>query len=96
MLGLNVPRLRRARERFLDDLAEQMESIADDDTAWRWVRALLTPDAGGKLMRFFTATRSYFGELAEKILDTTSADWVDRKAASNRGMRDANEDSTRV
>lgn len=85
VLGLNVQRLRRARERFLADLAEQMEPIADDDAAWRWIGTLLRPNASGSLRRFFTTTRSYFGELAERVLKTGSADWVDRKAAADSG-----------
>lgn len=82
VLGLNVPRLRRARERFLADLAEQMETIADEDAAWRWIDTLLRPNTSGNLRRFFTTTRSYFGELAEKILDTASEDlgWPEGRA----------------
>lgn len=83
VLKLNVPRLRLARQRFLDALAEQMEIVTDEAAIWQWIRTLLSPDASGNLKRFFTTTRSYFGELAERVLDTTSADWVERLAASD-------------
>ena len=86
VLGLNVPRLRGARERFLADVAEQMETIADEDDVWLWIGTLLRPNTSCNLRRFFTTTRSYFGELAEQILDTASEDWVGRKVARDLGM----------
>lgn len=75
-LGLNVRRLREARRQFTEALIELAAAIGDDDMKRRWIRALLSPNAEGNLRRFFTTSRSYFGALAERVLETTFETWV--------------------
>ncbi len=76
LLGLNVRRLRDARRRFTDALVDLAKAIGDEDAKRRWIGTLLSPDADGSLRRFFTTSRAYFGELAERVLDNTSPDWA--------------------
>ena len=75
-LGLNVRRLREARRQFTDALIDRVAAIGDEDTKRRWIRALLSPNAEGNLRRFFSTSRSYFGPLAERALETMSETWV--------------------
>lgn len=77
MLGLDVERLRRARERQWARLLSIWESVADDPVALtRAARETLAPDADGVLGRFFTTARSYFHEVAEAVLAEAPEDWV--------------------
>jgi len=67
-LGLNVPRLRNARRSIYDELQTGFNAL-DDDTMWvAFAEAHLLPGAGGRLAPFFTTARSFFGPLAERIL----------------------------
>ena len=68
LLSLNMRRLREARHRFTDALTDRAAAIGDEDEQRRWIGALLSPHADGSLRRFFTTSRSYFGELAERVL----------------------------
>ncbi len=73
-LGLNTPRLVAAREKVRRALS------AHDD--WdlplleREARQQLLPDAEGKLARWFTTRRSYFGAIAEAILVVPPQEWI--------------------
>lgn len=76
-LGLNSPRLRTARASRWRELREQWEAC-DGDT--RIMRAIaeydLSPNEKGELPAFFTTTRSFFGPLAEDVLDDPALPWV--------------------
>ena len=80
MLGLNAPRLKRARLTRLENLAQvESEQIAlPGYPAFmeNWVRVELLPDEGGNLLAFFTTRRSYFGPLAELILAEPPQAWI--------------------
>ena len=80
MLGLNAPRLQRARLTRLENLAQvESEQIAlPGYLAFmeNWVRAELLPDEDGNLLAFFTTRRSYFGPLAELILAEPPQAWI--------------------
>ncbi len=77
ILGLNVLRLREARAARWQDLQAEWDLYEDD---WRKIRAAaireLLPDGTDKLPRFFTTTRSFFGALAEAVLDKAHRSWV--------------------
>ena len=76
ILGLNVPRLKRARKDYRDNLKQIMTKYKDDSNAIRhWARSQLLPQSG-KLRKFFTTSRSYFGPLGERILAEEPRDWV--------------------
>ena len=77
-LGLNVERLRIAREkrwrRLVDAWQEHHSDPAVMEAAAR--SELLSSSDEGSLPRFFTASRSYFAELGERILAENPAAWV--------------------
>ena len=78
ILGLNVQRLRRARRDYWSNLARQMPKYRDhpNPNAMRdWARSRLLPQ-NGSLPKFFTANRSYFGELGEGVLAEEPRDWI--------------------
>ena len=56
-LNLNAERLRLAREKWRNDLVQQSRHIDDPDRMNAWIRAVLTPDTDGRLLRFFTTSR---------------------------------------
>ena len=77
ILHLNVPRLRRAREDYWNNLQRMMPAYQHDSNAMRvWARNLLLAQQNGNLRKFFTTSRSYFGELSERILAQQPRDWV--------------------
>ena len=77
ILHLNVPRLRRARESYWNNLAEAMRDYQHDSNAMRaWAQSRLLTQQNGNLHKFFTTSRSYFGELSERILAEQPRDWV--------------------
>ena len=77
MLGLNVERLRREREKRLLHLHELYDNGRDNPDLMDWaVREELLPDNAGSLVGFFTTARSYFGPLAELILAETPQAWI--------------------
>lgn len=76
ILGLNVQRLRRARRDYWNNLMQMMPKYYHDPNAIRnWVRCQLLP-RNGSLPKFFTTSRSYFGELGERILMEEPHDWI--------------------
>ena len=77
ILGLNVERLRRAREARWNALSENWESQFGDRTVMAAAaRGELLPAAVGGLAKFFTTSRSYFAPLSEDILEEPPQAWV--------------------
>ncbi len=77
VLGLNVPRLRGARAdrwRALED--DWHEYGGDLRTIRAAARRELLPGESGKLPDFFTTARSFYGSVAEAILDEPNRSWV--------------------
>ena len=77
VLGLNVPRLRDARadrRRALED--DWHEYGGDLQKIRAAARRELLPGESGKLPDFFTTARSFYGSVAEAILDEPSRSWV--------------------
>ena len=76
ILGLNIPRLMHARRDFWDNLRWVMHRYQSDSNAMRiWARNCLLPQ-NGSLRKFFTTSRSYFGELGERILAEKPRNWM--------------------
>ena len=78
ILSLNVPRLQRARRDYWINLAKQMPKYRDHpnpDAMRNWMRNRLLP-RNGKLFKFFTTTRSYFGKSGERVLAEGPRDWI--------------------
>ena len=77
--GLNARRLRIARERrwraLSDAWGEWTERLSDPDQMHEAARRELLP-ANGRLSQFFTTARSYFGPLAERVLDEPPRAWI--------------------
>ena len=76
MLNLNAERLRFAREKRWNNLAELSEDIDDPEKVDAWVRSVLIPDEDGSLAPFFTTTRCYFHPLGERVLAEEPRDWI--------------------
>ena len=76
ILGLNVQRLRTARKDYWNSLSRKMPAYHGNPNATRdWARRRLLPK-NGVLPKFFTVSRSYFGELGERILAQHPRDWI--------------------
>ena len=76
-LGLNVSRLRRAREKYLNELDIVANGNLDNPRAVATeARLMLLPNYDGQLPKFFTASRSYFGLLGENILAELPQAWI--------------------
>lgn len=79
ILNLNAERLKSAREKQWNNLEEEADQIGDPDDSdimEAWVRSVLMPDDAGRLVSFFTTTRSYFGSLAERVLKQQAQAWI--------------------
>ena len=76
ILNLNAERLRLARRKWRNTLVEQSQDIDDPDQMNVWIRSVLTPDADGRLLRFFTTSRGYFAPLSEPILQEHPQTWI--------------------
>ena len=78
ILGLNVQRLQRARRDYWNNLMRMMPRYQGDSNAIRnWAQNWLLPQTqNGNLRKFFTTSRSYFGELGERILAEEPRDWI--------------------
>ena len=79
ILNLNAERLRLAREKQWNNLEEEADQIGDPDDPdimEAWIRSVLMPDDAGRLVPFFTTTRSYFGPLAERVLEQQPQAWI--------------------
>ena len=76
-LGLNVRRLRRARENRWEALSSVWASFFDAPAIMEQAaRVELLPNASGDLNKFITTNRSYFGPLSNKILAEDPQTWV--------------------
>lgn len=75
ILNLNAERLQLARQKWRD-LVEAAQRAGEADRMIAWIRAVLTPDPDGRLSRFFTTSRGYFGPVAERILDEPPRAWI--------------------
>ena len=77
ILGLNVGRLRAARERRWRDLLDVWaRHFQDDDAMAEAARRELLPRQDGRLARFFTTRRSFFGRYGEQALSVAPDSWV--------------------
>ena len=79
ILNLNAERLRLVREKQWNNLEEEADQIGDPDDSDimdAWIRSVLMLDDAGRLVSFFTTTRSYFGPLAERVLEQQPQAWI--------------------
>ena len=81
MLGLDVRRLRQARRRRWSDLNSYLNGMLEDgldapDLISEAARQELMPGQGGDLPDFFTTARSFFGPVAEGVLDECPRTWI--------------------
>ena len=77
ILGLNVERLRRARERHWRALDDEWQEHHDDPVVMQAAaRTELLPGADGRLSRFFTTSRTYFADVGERILAEDPDAWI--------------------
>lgn len=77
ILGLECVRLQRAREDKLRHLAEAWADwLTNADVLLAAARAELLPDSQGRLARFFTTSRSFFGQAAEIVLTDPPQAWI--------------------
>ena len=77
ILGLNVERLRLARERRWKDLLEVWAPhFRSDEAMAQGARAALLPGQDGRLIRFFTTRRSFFVRHGEHVLSPAVDGWV--------------------
>ena len=79
ILNLNAERLRVAREKQWNNLEEEADQIGDPDDSdimEAWIRSVLMPADAGRLVSFFTTTRSYFGPLAKRVLEQQPQAWI--------------------
>ena len=76
ILHLNAERLQSERRKWRNDLVEAAQRAGDGDRMIAWIREVLTPDSDGRLSRFFTTSRCYFGPVAERVLDEDPREWI--------------------
>ncbi len=77
ILGLNVERLRLAREKRWRALNDNWRQYHDDPQLMtNAARMELLPDVDGNLPGFFTTSRSYFAPLGESILAADPRAWI--------------------
>ena len=77
ILGLNVARLRLAREKRWNALSDNWREHLGDPQAMREAaRMELSPEEDACLPRFFTTSRSYFAPVSEDILAEAPQAWV--------------------
>ena len=79
ILNLNAEWLRSLREKRWNGLEEERQLIDDTDDPDMmddWIRSELMPDQDGRLVSFFTTTRSYFSPLSERILAQQPQTWI--------------------
>ena len=76
ILNLNAERLWLARAKWRSDLVDAVQRAGDPNRTVAWLRTVLTPDADGRLPRFFTTTRCYFDPLGEGVLEQQPQAWI--------------------
>lgn len=75
LLGLNCERLRVSRADRLQNLGAMFNDM-DAEVLIAAARRDLLPDQEGRLPRFFTTTRSFFREAAERVLADEPQAWI--------------------
>jgi uncharacterized protein (TIGR02646 family) len=80
-LNLDCERLRIARSTVWEELLGLLpETVGDDaadyDALKSFAEPYLLPELDGRLGRFFTTVRSFFGEIGDRILRETDVDWI--------------------
>ncbi len=77
ILGLNVERLRLAREKRWNALNENWESHFNDSQVMEAAACIeLLPNEKDRLPRFFTTSRSYFAAYGEGVLAVPPRGWI--------------------
>ena len=76
ILNLNAERLQLARQKWRNDLVIGAQRARDPAGMNAWIRAVLTPAPDGRLSRFFTTSRCYFGPVAERVIDEQPRAWI--------------------
>lgn len=77
VLGLNAERLRSRRERRWRALNQNWRNHFNDPSLMELaVRGEVLPNANGHLSRFFTTSRSFFGQYGEHVLRQDIHRWV--------------------
>ena len=76
LLNLNVQRLQRARQRHRRKLGANAQHFTNGAAMEQWACQILLPKHGGRLNRFFTTSRSYFGPVGERVLAQKPRAWV--------------------
>ena len=76
ILGLNVERLRMAREAVWRALVKRCRPFLDDRDAMRKAARDELSLRAGQLPPFFTTRRSFFGDLAEDVLAESPQEWI--------------------
>ena len=77
ILGLNVERLRLAREGHWNALNDSwQEHYGDEEIMEAAARMELLPGKDDRLPKFFTTGRSYFSPLSESILEECPQSWI--------------------
>ena len=77
VLGLNVERLRLAREKRWRALSDSWRNyLEDSEVMQQAARMELSPGEDDRLPRFFTTSRSYFGPVGEEILAEAPQTWI--------------------
>ena len=77
ILGLNVKRLQKDRKQHWDDLSTNyQEYLKDPQKLEAMARMELLPGKDGRLPRFFSTSRSYFGPVAEQVLAEAPQEWI--------------------
>ncbi len=70
-LGLDCPRLQRARMRHWQDIATHLGLLLQNNTPAEIASCYLRSDANGQLPKFFSTLRSFFGRIGEDVLRAT-------------------------
>ena len=77
ILGLNVERLRAARERRWRDLLDVWAPhFQSDDAMTQGAQSALLPGPDGSFAPFFTTRRSFFGSYSEHVLSLMPDRWI--------------------
>ena len=77
ILGLNVERLRVAREKRWNALNDNWASYFDDPVVMeRAASGELLQNSDGNLPQFFTTSRSYFSAFGENVLAEHTKEWI--------------------
>ena len=76
ILNRNAERLQLARQKWRSSLVQAAQRAGDAARMIEWIRDVRTPAPDGRLSRFFTTSRCYFGPAAERVLDEDPREWI--------------------